>query len=282
MKLILGTAQFGFKYGYKKIKIKNVEMEKIQTVIKKNKIFKFDTAINYIDSENIIGNFKVKKEIITKIKLPDPKPLNLNFWFENTLSASFKKLKVKKLYGLLIHDTSDLLYKDKELLKLIQIKKKKKLVSKLGISVYEPSEIRKTLKFWKPDIIQMPVNIFDHRFLKKNFLDKLKNLNIELHARSCFLQGRLLEKKLKIGNFKTKKIFSSFANWCKKNQLSKLDACLHFVKKISQIDYIIIGFDNSFHLKEIVDSFNKKLVLVSDNFVTYEKNFIDPRKWKIN
>ena len=37
MKLILGTAQFGFKYGYKKIKIKNVEMEKIQTVIKKIK-----------------------------------------------------------------------------------------------------------------------------------------------------------------------------------------------------------------------------------------------------
>ena len=224
----------------------------------------------------------MNKEIITKIKLPNPKPKNLNLWFENTLSESLNRLKVKKLYGLLIHDTSDLLYKNKELLKLIQITKKKKIVSKLGISVYELGEISRTLKFWKPDIIQMPVNIFDHRFLKNNFLNKLKDLNIELHARSCFLQGVLLEKKIKIGNFKSKKIFSSFLSWCENKQLSKLEACIHFVRKISQIDYLIIGFDNSSHLKDIINAFNKKLVSVPDDFINHEKNLIDPRKWKIN
>ena len=46
---------------------------------------------------------------------------------------------------------------------------RKKIISKLGISVYEVREINKVLKLWKPDIIQMPVNIFDQRFIKKKY-----------------------------------------------------------------------------------------------------------------
>ena len=237
--------------------------------------------MNYGESEKIIGNLKINKKVITKIKLPKKKPKDLKKWFEEKLKKSLKKLKVKSLYGLLIHDTSDILGKNKEFLNILLDCQKKRLISKLGVSVYEVVEIKDILKFWKPEIIQMPVNIFDHRFLNKNFLYKLKKLNIELHARSCFLQGVLLEKKIRIGNFKSKEIFSAFSNWCQKKKLSKLEACIHFVKKISQIDYLIVGFDNSSHLKEIISSFNKKLIFVPDDFKSNEKNLIDPRKWNI-
>lgn len=281
MKLFIGTAQFGFKYGLNKTQIKKSEIKNIEKILKKNSLKKFDTAINYGESEKIIGNLKIKKNVITKIKLPKNKPKDLKKWFEKKLNKSLKKLKVNSLYGLLIHDTSDILGKNKKFLSILLDYQKKRLISKLGISVYEVGEIKKILKFWKPEIIQMPINIFDHRFLNNNFLSKLKKLNIELHARSCFLQGVLLKKKIRIGNFKSKKIFSSFVNWCQKNKISKLDACIHFVKKISQIDYLIVGFDNSSHLKEIISSFNKKLILIPDNFANNEKNLIDPRKWKI-
>ena len=190
-------------------------------------------------------------------------------------------MKVKSLYGLLIHDTADILGKNKEFLNILLDCQKKRLISKLGISVYEVSEINRVLKFWKPEIIQMPANIFDHRFLNNNFLYKLKKLNIELHARSCFLQGVLLEKKIRIGNFKSKEIFSSFLNWCQKKQISNLEACIHFIKKIKQIDYLIVGVDNSSHLQEIISSFNKNLIFVPNYFMNNDKNLIDPRKWKI-
>ena len=218
MKLIVGTAQFGFKYGLNKIKIKKLEIKNIEKILKKNSLKKFDTAMNYGESEKIIGDFKIKKKVITKIKLPEKKPKDLKKWFKKKLNISLKKLKVKSLYGLLIHDTSDILGKNKEFLDILLDCQKKRLISKLGISVYEVSEINRVLKFWKPEIIQMPVNIFDHRFLNNNFLYKLKKLNIELHARSCFLNGVLLEKKIRIGNFKSKKIFSSFLNWCQKKR----------------------------------------------------------------
>ena len=195
MKLIIGTAQFGFKYGLNKTKIKKLEIKNIEKILKKKSLKKFDTAINYGESEKIIGNFNIKKKVITKIKLPIKKPKDLKKWFDKKLNKSLKKLKVKSLYGLLIHDTADILGKNKEFLNILLDCQKKRLISKLGISVYEVSEINRVLKFWKPEIIQMPANIFDHRFLNDNFLYKLKKLNIELHARSCFLQGVLLEKK---------------------------------------------------------------------------------------
>ncbi len=281
MKLIIGTAQFGFKYGLNKIKIKKLEIKNIEKILKKKSLKKFDTAINYGESEKIIGNFNIKKKVTTKIKLPKKKPKDLKKWFDEKLNLSLKKLKVKSLYGLLIHDTADILGKNKEFLNILLDCQKKRLIFKLGISVYEVSEINRVLKFWKPEIIQMPVNIFDHRFLNNNFLYKLKKLNIELHARSCFLQGVLLEKKIRIGNFKSKKTFYSFLNWCQKKQISKLEACIHFIKKIKQIDYLIVGVDNSAQLQEIINSFNKNLIFVPNYFKINDKNLIDPRKWKI-
>ncbi len=198
------------------------------------------------------------------------------------LSKTLKDLKVKKLYGLLVHDTSDILKNNKELLNIILKSKKIGLVSKVGISVYDVNEVNQVLKFWKPDIIQLPINIFDQRFLKKNLLKKLKRKKIEIHARSCFLQGLLLEPKLKRGNLNSKFLFKKFIKWCKEKKISQLTACLHFIKKLKYIDAIIVGFYNSKQLSEILLSFRKKLVLVPDDFGNNEKKLIDPRKWKTN
>jgi aryl-alcohol dehydrogenase-like predicted oxidoreductase len=55
---------------------------------------------------------------------------------------------------------------------------KKKLIKKIGISIYDVEEIDKILKIFKPDIIQLPANIVDRRFLNENFLLKLKKKNI--------------------------------------------------------------------------------------------------------
>ena len=203
MKIIIGSAKFGFKYGLNKKKITKLEINLIEKILKKNSLQKFDTAMSYGESEKIIGNFNIKKKVITKIKLPKKKPKNLKFWFKKKLENSLKKLKSKYIYGLLIHDTSDILGKNRDFLNILLDYKKKNFISKLGVSVYEIGEIKKILKFWKPDIIQIPLNVFDQRFLKNDFLKKIKRSGIEIHARSCFLQGILLNSMLNIGNNKS-------------------------------------------------------------------------------
>ena len=279
MILTIGSAQFGSKYGFKNKKIKKKDLKNILKTLQAYKLKYFDTATNYGNSEKIIGNFKINnKKIITKIKLPKKK-INIEKWYNQQISISLKNLKVNKLYGLLFHDTSDFINNKSKFLKLMIESKKNKLVSNIGISVYDIKEVDHILKFWVPDIIQFPLNIFDQRFLNKEFLNKAKKFKIKLHARSCFLQGNLLQKKLTLGNNKTKNIFNSFRDWCETNKKSQLSACLHFVKQNKQIKSLIIGFDDNEELKQITSRFKKKTFHVPFRFIINEKKIIDPRKW---
>ena len=279
MFLTIGSAQFGLKYGFRKKKISSLKIKEIFKIILKNKINHFDTSFYYGTSEKAIGRFKFKKKIITKISLPRKKISNIEEWYYYSLNRSLKNLKVKKLYGLLIHNTSDIYKYKKKLLSLIRESKEKKIIEKIGISVYEKKEVDKILKFWTPDIIQFPLNVFNQKFLSNNYLKKLKRLKVETYARSCFLQGTLLQKKLLRGNKKSKKIFYNFLNWTQKNQITQLTACLHFVKQIKYIDSIIVGFDNALHLKQIIKSFNRKTFKIPFRFIIKEKKLIDPRHW---
>ena len=109
MRIVLGTAQFGKNYGYRKFKrIKKKEIKKIEKLIIRSKVGYLDTAIDYDKSEKVIGLSKLNRlKIITKIKLPSKKHLNINKFVIKKISCSINKLKVKSIYGILIHDTKD-------------------------------------------------------------------------------------------------------------------------------------------------------------------------------
>ena len=161
MKLVIGSAQLGMNYGLfnnKKISLK--EFKKIEKLVLKSKINFIDTATSYGGSESIIGNSKLKKlNIITKIRLPAEKNIYIKNWALKEISKSLSKLKIKKIYGVLIHNYKDLLGKyGKNFLLSLQELKRKKIIKKIGISAYDPLEIKKILKFWKPDLIQIPLN----------------------------------------------------------------------------------------------------------------------------
>ena len=62
--------------------------------------------------------------------------------------------------------------------------------AKIGVSVYTPEELDKYID--DIDIVQIPLSIADGRFLP--FLPKLRKRGVEIHARSVFLRGMLLDK----------------------------------------------------------------------------------------
>ncbi len=110
MKLVLGTVQFGKNYGLVNgKKIDSFELKKIEKLVFKSNIKFIDTSINYGDSEKIIGNSNLNKlNLITKIKLPK-KNVKVDLWLEKKICTSLKKLRVNKIYGILVHDYKDLL-----------------------------------------------------------------------------------------------------------------------------------------------------------------------------
>jgi aryl-alcohol dehydrogenase-like predicted oxidoreductase len=279
MKLAIGTANFGEKYGltHKKNNLKDIK--KVFKFAKLKRINLIDTSINYRFSHINIGKFNNHNaRIVTKIKF-DKKDISYDS-FRRIFLGTLNDLKIKKIHGILFHDPKILKKKEgKKFLNFLKRLKKEGLVKKIGISIYSANDINFDKTNWKPDIIQFPLNIFDTRVVESNLFKKIKNC--ELHARSCFLQGSLINNKFRLNKklIKFKRDFINFDKWTKKAKINKIDACIHFIKKFKKIDYLIVGFDNYDQFIKIYDSFSKKTINITKSFDKKNLKLLDPRLW---
>ncbi len=132
--------------------------------------------------------------------------------------------------------------------------------------------------------MQAPLNVFDHRIHKSGWLNKLKRNKVEVHVRSCFLQGILLnyEPKNKFYNKfkKWEKLFYNWSSWCETHKISKLEACLNFIKNFKNIDYLIIGIEKPKQLSDIIRIFRSKKKNIPYIFECKDKKLIEPKNWK--
>ena len=213
---ILGAAQFGTNYGitnFNKVKLKSVK-----TILNfaKFKIDTIDTAIKYKNSNKILKQINIQNFNINSKIILSKYPKNNS----KKILEHLKYLKISKLNVLFIHNVNEFLKmkeKKKIYMELMQLKKKK-FFKKLGLSVYDISEVKNFMKLGKPDILQVPLNVFDRRFIKQSLINFYKKNKIKIQARSCFLQGLLIAKKIpnKFKNYNN--IFIKWNKWCKKKK----------------------------------------------------------------
>ena len=240
-KIIIGTANFGKKYGIKKNKVSNKELKKIFFFLNQKNLRIIDTSENYGSAENIISkniaDNKKKWKIITKIS-DDGEKLNEKY---DKIVAKFG-VKPTVLMAHNANDFKNLRFRKK----LLEIKKINKI--KIGVSVYTKSEILNVLKYDNLDVIQLPVSIIDQRLVKNNFLKKIKKKGIEIHARSIFFKGVIFKKK---EFFKKNKIYYRLIESFEKNyKYTPSQICLNWINNQKYIDKIILGIDSLNQLKK--------------------------------
>ena len=150
-KIIIGTANLGKKYGYKKKGFLNEKnLARIISLTKKSrkKIF-FDTAQAYGSAENILGKYlrNVNVNIIKKVSISKKEFLNYNIVKKDIIS-SIKNLKTKNLYCLMVHNTNVLKNKKKLniVCKIFERLKKEKIILNKGISVYDVKDFKHLYK----------------------------------------------------------------------------------------------------------------------------------------
>lgn len=284
MRFSIGTAQFGFNYGITNLngKVKINQISKIIKFCNQNKINSLDTAIGYGNSEKILGKFSLKNFLITT-KLPEIPKLekkNPDKWIRNQVINSCKRLKVKKIFCLLLHKPDQLrgALGNKIMESVKKLKKNGYLVN-FGVSVYSVKELNKIILKFKIDLVNLPLSIINRDFLKKNYLIFLKKKKIKIHVRSIFLQGILLNyKNLKDTKLNKNNFFVRWDKWLNVNKISPLQACLAFVKQIKEIDKIIVGIDNFEQLKEIFTTYRLIKKISVPKFVI-SRDLKDPSKW---
>lgn len=286
-RLALGTAQFGLSYGIANTdgKVECEMVGEIMNYAKLKGIDTLDTAINYGNSESCLGEFGVKDwKIITKLPMIPVSCVNVMEWASDQISNSLLSLNVRHLYGVLLHQPSQLFEAKGDVLwSALRKAKESGIVGRIGFSIYNPSELDKFLPFFHPDIVQAPYNIFDRRLETSGWLHRMNKIGIEVHTRSVFLQGLLLmnrdnrPKKFDIWS----DLWSAWDAWLASQQITPQQACLDFVMKNPQISKVIVGVDNQFQLEEILSLKRKYSAEFPREFEVIDENLINPSRWSL-
>ena len=280
-KLALGTVQFGTNYGINNsVGIPNdKEITSILDYAYKNGINTLDTAIAYGKSEERLGKLmKNNFQIISKFSgIYNFKDL------ENELLKSLSNLRMDNIYGFIFHNAYDLIENPKMWSYLERLKSLKK-IKKIGFSIYNEKELNEILNIgFIPDLVQLPYSILDRRF--ENSLIKLKNLDVEIHVRSVFLQGLYFKdlNNLPETLLPLRPYLRKLHEICNSFNISIPSLALNFVKQNKNIDKIVIGAESKAQLEDNITVMNmdidNNILELIDKLDVVEKELLNPINW---
>jgi aryl-alcohol dehydrogenase-like predicted oxidoreductase len=285
MKLALGSAQFGMHYGISNSSgmVSEEHIHQILECALLNDINLIDTAIDYGDSELRLGaHVDNKFRVVTKLPFCPEDTEDILEWALLQVEGSKKRLGVESLYGLLLHRPEQLLGNSGS--KLWDAMTELKIqghVKRIGISIYNPSELEAISPKFSLDLVQSPFNVFDTRLHSSGWLEKLHQNSTEIHVRSIFLQGLLLMSQHEIPKIflPWKKSFQAWHDWLASNSLSPLAGCIRFIDIFNEIDQIIIGIETRDQLIEIINAGNTESPSSWPDLSVDNCALINPASW---
>ena len=286
-KIALGTVQFGVDYGVNTDngKVPYNEVIKILNIARSNNIKLLDTAPSYGFSEEVLGKVGIQDfEVVTKTRSFNKNIISSEEiqFLNNDFNQSLKLLSKKSIYGILIHNPSDLLKPGSEkIFEYLQELKKQGLISKIGVSVYTYEQFQKVNEYFDVDLIQLPLSILDRRLVHSGVLNKIYKKGIEIHARSIFLQGLLLmSQKTRPKKFdQWRVLWSIWDEWLNDNHLSPLEASIRYAISLPQISKVLVGVDSSEQLRNIISVSDGVLPEIPRDFFTDDINLLNPSNW---
>jgi len=242
-----------------------------------------DTAAAYGKSEVCLGEITVREfRVVTKLPQIPSDCADISNWVHRKVGASLSRLGVRSLYGLLVHDASQLRKAcGGELYKALLSARDDGLVRKIGVSVYSPADLAALIPQYRFDIVQAPFNVIDRRLATTDWLRRLKDMDVEVHTRSAFLQGLLLMKKEIIPTIFApwSTLWTRWHDWLVQREISAVEACLEFPLAFPEIDRVIVGADNVDQLQEIVDAATTAFPINWPDVSCDDENLINPSRW---
>jgi aryl-alcohol dehydrogenase-like predicted oxidoreductase len=293
-RLLLGSAQFGMDYGVtnRHGQTSPGDVARILAAAEAAGISMVDTAAAYGASETVLGECLAAFPaigVVTKtpafpgdaITIADAEALHAS------LERSLTCLQRPRLEGLLLHHGTDLLKPGADhLVQALHAAKSAGLTTRIGVSVYDGAEIDGVLHRFRPDIVQLPLNLFDQRLVRSGHIARLKAMGIEVQARSILLQGVLL-----LASAKPRRYFTSFARQfaaysaaLAQARLSPLQACLDFALRQSGTDLAVVGVTALEELNEILVALRAPHAPLDNAgaLAVDDVDLIDPRRWRLD
>lgn len=291
-KLGLGTVQWGLKYGVanRGAKVGIAEVASILDVAAEAGVSLLDTAYSYGDAEDVIGRLSDRSApftVVTKTKPALPGDIGAAHVDDvaRAIDESLRRLSGWAVAAILVHDCDSLFRRGGERLwRYLADQKAVGRVAGIGVSVYAPDQARRAVAAYGPDLIQLPLNIYDQRFITSGTLAFLKQRGVEIHTRSAFLQGLMLMAPTEMPpHFDTVRAHHAALHAAlAEAKTSPLSAALRFCLAQPEVDRVIVGCESAGQLREILAASAETGPLPPTTaFAIEDEKIINPSLWRL-
>lgn len=291
-RLVLGTAQFGMRYGIAN-KIGQPDFLSVQSIVAEvwdSGVREFDTAQAYGESERVLGKVlrslgiareaKVISKLHPAIDHQDSNALNL------ALQQTLARLGLAKLYGLMLHTEDFLDIWETGLKDTLDKFIEQGLVERIGVSVYSPQKAARALRTNGISLVQLPSNLLDRRFEKAGVFHEAKSFGKEIYVRSVFLQGLLLMNasdlpaSMRFANTVAKRLIN-FAN---ETGFSLKQLALGYVRSAYPEQKVLLGCETLEQVRENLEIWSKEtprdiVDRVRREFQDIPEKILNPSLW---
>ena len=150
---------------------------------------------------------------------------------------------------------------------------------RLGGSFYSPASAAAARARFPLTVAQLPGNVFDQRL---NTPAAAGLVDVEIHLRSVFLQGLLLDPP----EGATRRIpkaaapLAAWRAWCAQQRLSPLLASLGVARGLPRVSCCLVGVDRVAQLREVLAAWSAAPVLALPALACDDEEVIDPRRWQ--
>lgn len=287
-RLALGTVQFGLPYGIANSsgQICASEARGILLLAHASGIRFLDTAIAYGNSEEVLGEIGIADWFVsTKLSGVPGDVVDVAAWVSQQIDDSLKRLAVTEVDSLLLHRPSQLLGdRGQDIYDALRRAKDSGYVRRIGISIYNPSELDALIPNFHFDIVQAPLNILDARLSRSGWMQGLSDRGTALHVRSVFLQGLLLMGRgQRPASFaRWQHLWDDWEHWLSANDITPLQACLRYALTLPGIEQVVLGVDSVTQLRQILAAAEGPLPAGYEMFQTEDELLLNPALWVKN
>ncbi|WP_020163059.1 aldo/keto reductase [Methyloversatilis discipulorum] len=286
----LGTVQWGVDYGVanRDGRTPPTEVGRILAAGRVAGLRVLDTAALYGEAESVLGEQDLTGlQVVTKTPRYAHAPITAADAddLKATLERSLTRLRLPAVHGLLAHHADDLLAPGGErLIDALRALRDQGKVERIGVSIYDGAQLDAILARFTPDLVQLPLNVFDQRLIVDGSLARLAALGVEIHVRSVFLQGLLLMSPDSAPAYfdPWRERLHAWHAACAERKVLPQQAALAFVCDLPEVSCCLIGVQNVSQLDEALIGLDAVLPFDAAPFACSDPALLNPVNWRLS
>ena len=254
-RLSLSVAQFGLdgRSGYA-ARAPEIEVREMLAMAQRAGMGGLDAGAASPHGEAVIGAV-APRPLSLQLTIKAPRGQRGPEYVEQETQASLARLGVSSVETIMIQAAGDLFSAwGQGLWDQLKSMRERGLFNRIGISAYASDDPAGLAHRFRPDVIQAPASLLDQRLLVDGALNRVRDLGVEVHLRSIFLNGPLFRPADKVPPLQREAAarLSRARRLIAEGRSDPLQAALAFALSRQEADQVVVAAATTAELSAIL------------------------------